>query len=110
MRRAVIKQLQSFAAESADLYAVETVLGELLGAEMERGHFAVAIMVERGAGGPSVDIYTQGMPAVNSTQGEIRSAMLQGITVPMSIEATAQGTHIRIRLPRVREEQLRKAR
>jgi len=110
VRRAVIKQLKNFAAESADLYAVETVLGELLGAEMERGHLAVAVIVEPGASGPAVDVYMQGTPAVNSTQGEIRNALLQGITVPMSIESTTQGTHIRIRLPAVREEQLRRAR
>ena len=85
--------------DKADLFTVETVLGELLGAEMERGHLALVITVERGVGGPSVHLYTQGRPGVSSTQGELRGAILQGTRVPMSIEVSAQGTHICIRVP-----------
>lgn len=85
--------------EKADLFTVETVLGELLGAEMERGHLALVITVERGVGGPSVHIYKQGLPSVSSTHGELRHAILQGTRVPMSIEVSSQGTHICIRVP-----------
>jgi hypothetical protein len=103
VRRSVIEQLKTITDEGADLFAVETVLGELLGAEMERGHFAVAIIVERAVGGPAVHIYTQGVPAMNSTQGEIRDAILHGTRLPMSIEATSQGTHISLRVPSSQE-------
>lgn len=98
-RRAVIEALRTMTTEKADLFTVETVLGELLGAEMERGHLALVITVERGVGGPSVHIYTQGRPGVSSTQGELRHAILQGTRVPMSIEVSTQGTHICIRVP-----------
>lgn len=85
--------------ERADLFTLETVLGELLGAEMERGHLALVITVESGVGGPSVHLYTQGRPAVSSTQGELRHAILQATRVPMSIEVSSQGTHICVRVP-----------
>jgi len=99
VRRAVVEALRSMTTDKADLFTVETVLGELLGAEMERGHLALVITVERGVGGPSVHLYTQGRPGVSSTQGELRGAILQGTRVPMSIEVSAQGTHICIRVP-----------
>ncbi len=83
----------------ADLFTVETVLGELLGAEMERGHLALVITIENGLGGPSVHLYTQGRPGLSTTQGELRQAILQSTRVPMSIEVTAQGSHVCIRVP-----------
>ncbi|HEY9179553.1 MAG TPA: hypothetical protein VIO32_02475 [Candidatus Baltobacteraceae bacterium] len=85
--------------DRADLFTLETVLGELLGAEMERGHLALVITVESGVGGPSIHIYTQGRPGVSSTQGELRHRILQATRVPMSIEVSAQGTHVCIRVP-----------
>ena len=91
--------LSAMTTDKADLFTVETVLGELLGAEMERGHLALVITIERGVGGPSVHLYTQGRPGVTSTQGELRQAILQGTRVPMSIEVSSQGTHVCIRVP-----------
>jgi hypothetical protein len=91
--------LSSMTTHKADLFTVETVLGELLGAEMERGHLALVITVESGVGGPSVHLYTQGRPGVATTQGELRQAILQSTRVPMSIEVSAQGSHICIRVP-----------
>jgi hypothetical protein len=91
--------LSSMTTGKGDLFTVETVLGELLGAEMERGHLALVVTIERGVGGPSVHVYTQGRPGVASTQGELRHAILQGTRVPMSIEVSTQGTHICIRVP-----------
>lgn len=100
VRHAVIDTLSAMTTERADLFTVETVLGELLGAEMERGHLALVITVERGVGGPSVHLYTQGRArGVSSTQGELRYAILQKTRVPMSIEVSAQGTHICLRVP-----------
>lgn len=99
VRRAVIDVLGAMTTAKADLFTVEAVLGELLGAEMERGHLALVITVESGVGGPSVHLYTQGRPGIATTQGELRQAILQGTRVPMSIEVSAQGTHICIRVP-----------
>lgn len=84
---------------NADLFTVESVLGEILGAEMVRGHLALVVTIEQGVGGPSVHIYTQGRPGVSSTQGELRDAILQGARLSMSIEVSAQGTHLVIRVP-----------
>lgn len=111
VRRAVVEQLQQLCGAGADLFAVESVLGELLGAEMERGHLAVAVIIEQTAGGPAVHIYTQGQPAVRSTHGELRDAILDGAHLPMSIESSSQGTHISLRVPakhlRRKEDQVR---
>lgn len=110
VRRAVVEQLKNLTGQGADLYAVETVLGELLGAEVERGHLAVAIIIERAVGGPAVHIYLQGTPVVNSTHGELRDAILEGTRLPMAVEATPQGTHISLRIPTGREEAFRGSR
>lgn len=100
VRRAVIEELRSNAGADADLFTLEVVLGELLAGEMERGHLALAIIVEHGSGSDSVHVYTQdGGDAVNSTQGELRAAILRETPVPMSIETTSQGRHYAIGLP-----------
>lgn len=99
MRRAVIEQLQHITGEQADLFTLETVLGELLGAEMERGHIALAVIIERAVGGPVVHVYTQGATDAQSTRGELRDAILSGTRLPMSVEVTPQGTHYCLRVP-----------
>jgi hypothetical protein len=99
VRRAVVEELRKIAGREADLFTVETVLGELLGAEMERGHLALVVTIERGLGGPCVHVYTQGRPGVSGTQGELRQAILRGARIPMSMETSAQGTHIVLRVP-----------
>lgn len=101
VRRGVVEELRTIAGEDTDLFALETVLGELLSGEMERGHLALAVIVEHGLGGPSVHVYTQGPggSARESTQGELRAAILRGTRLPMSVESTAQGTHYVLRLP-----------
>jgi hypothetical protein len=105
VRRAVVDQLRNIVAvRDADLFTVETVLGELLGAEMERGHLALVITIEHGLGGPCVHLYTQGRPGVAGTQGELRDAILRGTRMPMSIESTPQGTHIVLRVPLPHEQ------
>lgn len=99
MRHAVVDELREIAGRDADLFTVETVLGELLGAEMERGHLALVITIEHAVGGPCVHIYTQGRPGIAATQGELRQAILRGTRMPMAIETTSQGTHIVLRVP-----------
>ena len=47
VRRAVVDELRELTGRDADLFTVETVLGELLGAEMERGHLALVVTVEQ---------------------------------------------------------------
>jgi hypothetical protein len=75
VRHAVIDALRSMTTKEADFFTVETVLGELLGAEMERGHLALAVTIERSVGGPSVHIYTQGPAGISTTRGELREAI-----------------------------------
>lgn len=58
VRRAVIDALAQMTPANADLFTVESVLGEILGAEMVRGHLALVVTIEQGVGGPSVHIYT----------------------------------------------------
>ena len=110
VRRAVIEQLKNLTATDADLYAIETVLGELLGAEMERGHLAVAIIIERAVGGPTVHIYSQGPSVMNGTHGELRDKILNGTRIPLSVEATQQCSHITLRVPASQEERIHLAR
>lgn len=99
VRHAVIEELARLTQTGdADLFSVETVLGELLGAEMTRGHIALAVMVEQSIGGPTVHIYTQGR-TVGATHGELREAILRNTRLPMSIEVTPQGTHVCLRVP-----------
>ncbi len=99
VRHAVIDELQSITEKEADLFTLETVLGELLGSEMERGHIALAVTIERGSGAPTVHVYTQGSVSTSSTRGELRNAILRGTTLPMSVELTSQGTHYCLRVP-----------
>jgi hypothetical protein len=103
VRRAVVDHLAELTGQGADLFAVETVLGELLGAEMERGHLAIAVIIERGVGGPAVHLYTQGAPGRESTHGELRDAILEGTRLPMSFETSPQGTHVILRVPTPQE-------
>ena len=106
VRHSVVDELRKLAARDADLFTVETVLGELLGAEMERGHLALVITIERAVGGPCVHIYTQGRPGITGTQGELRQAILRGTRMPMAVETTSQGTHIILRIPLAHEQAL----
>ena len=86
MRRAVIDEVRRLTNDSEDLFTLETVLGELLGSEMERGHIAMAIAPWTcGVGGP-VNLYTQGRAGITGTQGELRRAILKGTRIPMSLE------------------------
>jgi hypothetical protein len=110
VRHAVVDQLQKIIGRHADLFNVETVLGELLGAEMERGHLALVITVEHAVGGACVHVYTQGRPGITGTQGELRQAILRGARLPMAVETTSQGTHIILRVPSRHEEAFKQGR
>jgi hypothetical protein len=107
VRHAVVDRLREIAGRDADLFTVEAVLGELLGAEMERGHLALVITLEHAIGGPCVHIYTQGRPGITGTQGELREAILRGTRMPMAIESTSQGTHITLRVSLAHEKALK---
>ena len=106
VRRAVIEELENI-TEPTDLFTLETVLGELLGAEMERGHLALVVLVEQSLGGPTVHIYAQGRAGPGSSHGELRDAILRNTRLPMSIETSAQGTHICLRVPTRHEARTR---
>jgi hypothetical protein len=106
-RHSVIEELEKLTERRDDLFSVETVLGELLGAEMDRGHLALAIVVEQSVGGPTVHVYTQGCAGPFTRHGALRDAILRNTRLPMSIEATAQGTHICLRVPSSHEARAR---
>jgi len=99
VRRNAIDEVRLLAGPGADLFALEIVLGELLSAEMERGHWSLAVSVERDIAGPTVHIYAQGPPAIGVDRNEYRRAILLGTRVPLTIEASSQGTHVTLRLP-----------
>ena len=99
VRRRVIEEIRRMEDGGADLFALEIVLGELLAAEMERGHWALAISVESELAGPTVHLYAQGPPAIGVDHNEYRRAILLGTRVPLTVEASAQGTHIVLRMP-----------
>jgi hypothetical protein len=107
VRRAVIEELRCITGPDADLFTLEVVLGELLAGEMERGHLALAVIVEQAPDAPSVHVYTQGGgQAANSTQGELRAAIIREAHVPMSIETTAQSRHYAISVPSIPEREV----
>jgi hypothetical protein len=99
VRRSAIDEVRMLSGTTADLFALELVLGELLAAEMERGHWSLAVSVERDIAGPTIHVYAQGPPAVGTDGNEYRRAILLGTRVPLTIEASAQGTHIMLRPP-----------
>lgn len=99
VRRTAVDEMRLLAGPGADLFALEIVLGELLSAEMERGHWSLAVSVERDIAGPTVHIFAQGPPAIGVDKNEFRRAILLGTRVPLTIEASSQGTHITLRLP-----------
>jgi hypothetical protein len=99
VRRSVIDEVQQGAGPGADLFTLEVVLGELLAAEMERGHYSLAVSLESNESGPSIHIYAQGPPAIGRDKNEFRRAILLGTRVPLTIEASAQGTHMVLRMP-----------
>lgn len=99
VRRSVIDEVQQGAGPAADLFTLEVVLGELLAAEMERGHLSLAVSLENSESGPSVHIYSQGPPAISKDKNEFRRAILLGTRVPLTIEASSQGTHMVLRMP-----------
>lgn len=99
VRRSAIDEIRSMSSESTDLFALELVLGELLASEMERGHWSLAVSVESDVAGPTVHVYAQGTPAIAADNNDYRKAILRGTRVPMTIEASAQGTHTVLRPP-----------
>lgn len=107
-RHAVIEELAKITGQGTDLFSVETVLGELLGAEMDRGHIALAILLEQSIGGTTVHVYTQ-RRSIGATHGELREAILRNTRLPMSIEVSPQGTHISLRVPAAQEARTRPA-
>lgn len=100
VRRSAIDEVRGLADDpGADLFGLELVLGELLAAETERGHWALAVSVESELAGPSIHLYAQGPPAIGIDRNEFRRAILLGTRVPLTVEASAQGTHIVLRMP-----------
>ena len=109
VRRDIIEQLRGVAAREK-LAELEIVLGELLAAQSECGHVALAIALERRGRSPAIHLYAQGAPLRNAPENPVRAAILQRTRVPMSVESSEQGTHITLRLLLGHEEPLRRRR
>ena len=110
VRREVIQELRRTAGETERLADLELVLGELLAAQAERGHIALAISLERRGRSPAIHIYAQGKPLETVPENPLRDALLQRTRVPMSIESSEQGAHITLRLLLDHEHPLRRRR
>lgn len=99
VRHSVIDELRKIARKGEDLFMLEAVVGELLGAETGHGHVALAVIVEDEATPPRVHIYTQGPSAGSTTRGELCDAILNGARLPISVETTTQGAHYCLEVP-----------
>jgi hypothetical protein len=87
---------------------LEIVLGELFAAQVERGHIALAVTLERRGRCPSIHIYAQGKPLAGVPENPLRAAILGRTRVPMSVESSDQGSHICLRLLLAHETPLRR--
>jgi hypothetical protein len=90
------------------LFDLEIVLGEMFAAQVERGHLALAVELERRGRSPSIHIYSQGRALENVPENPLRATILGRTRVPMSIERSEQGTHICLRLLLAHEQPLRR--
>lgn len=90
------------------LFDLEIVLGEMFAAQVERGHIALAVALERRGRSPSIHIYSQGKPLEGVPENPVRAAILRSTRVPMSIESSDQGSHICLRLLLGHEQPLRR--
>jgi hypothetical protein len=90
------------------LFDLEIVLGEMFAAQVERGHLALAVALERRGRSPSIHIYAQGKPLEDGPENPVRAAILSRTRVPMSVERSDQGTHICLRLLLAHEQPFRR--
>lgn len=107
-RREILEELRHANSDAARLFDVEIVLGEMLAAQVERGHIALAVALERRGRSPAIHIYSQGKPLESVPEDPIRDAILRATRVPMSIESSDQGAHICLRLLLGHEQPLRR--
>lgn len=84
------------------------MLGELFAAQVERGHLALAVALERRGRGPSIHIYSQGKPLERAAENPLRARLLRNTRVPMTLESSDQGTYICLRLLQRHEQPLRR--
>lgn len=80
----------------------------MFAAQVERGHIALAVTLERRGKCPSIHIYAQGKPLDDVPENGLRAAILRSTRVPMSVESSDQGTHICLRLLLAHEQPLRR--
>lgn len=107
-RREIIAELCRSSDDAAKLFDLEIVLGELFAAQVECGHIALAVTLERRGQSPSLHIYAQGKPLDRLPENTMRAEILRNIRVPMSVESSDQGAHICLRLLLAHERPLRR--
>ena len=109
-RREIVEQLRCMTDDAPRIADIEIVLGEMLAAQTERGHQALAITLERRGRCPAIHIYAQGKPLADVPANPLRDAILRETRVPMSVESSQQGAHITLRLLLNHEQPLRRRR
>jgi hypothetical protein len=82
----------------------------MFAAQLERGHLALAVTLERRGRSPSIHIYSQGKPFERVPDNPLRAAILRTTRVPMTVESSDQGAHICLRLLLSHEQPLRRMR
>lgn len=80
----------------------------MFAAQVERGHIALAVSLERRGRSPSIHIYAQGKPLESVPENPVRATILRSTRVPMSVENSDQGSHICLRLLLGHEQPLRR--
>lgn len=109
-RREIVEELRRSSTDSATLFDLEIVLGEMFAAQVERGHMALAVTLERRGRSPSIHVYAQGKPLEHVPDNPLRARILGNTRVPMSLESSDQGSHICLRLLLRHEQPLRRVR
>lgn len=103
-----MEELRRSSTDPATLFDLEIVLGEMFAAQVERGHLALAVTLERRGRSPSIHIYAQGKPLEHVPDNPLRAQILRNTRVPMSLESSDQGSHICLRLLLRHEQPLRR--
>jgi len=98
-RKALAQEIARRARHRDDAFAAELLIGEILVAEMDRGRVAIALELEWTASGPVVHLYDQGNPFGPDPGNHVRRSIIDSLKHDLTVTSTAQGNHIRVKLP-----------
>jgi len=98
-RRALAEEIGRRARNRDDAFAAELLIGEILCAEMDRGRVAIALELEWTQTGPVVHLYDQGNPFGPDPDNHVRRSIIDSFKHDLTVTSSAQGNHIRVKLP-----------